>query len=365
MAKRLGSLDYLRALGVVLVVFYHGAKSNGRILGPLSGSGWFGVELFFVLSGFLVTRSLLGSQVGALAFYRKRAWRVLPAYWVTLLLAVVMAFGIGAFDPIVPKQMIRYLPLHLVFLQNYGGVHPVGNLWSLAVEEHVWILLPLVAPWLARAKGRLNPVLMFLVLVGLPMLVRGLTLALHPGAVGGVPTMNSAFGMKIYAPTHAHLDGLALGVWIALYWGELREGVSPRGLMVLAISGAFLVVAVALWTWPWRTFAPRPYAMALGQFTLIAVGFGAILVGTMGLDGGKPAPPAVRWVSERIYSLYLVQGPLMLFFNPLAWAAATLSGVMQWGVLLVYLAATVALGAALYHWVERPGLVRGGWKLEA
>lgn len=153
--KTMPELDTLRGIAILAVVFYHGLFWSSNLVG-LSGVsrvgvnatrfGWLGVNLFFVLSGFLITGILEDSKNSPhffRRFYIRRALRILPAYYGLLL---ILAF--------VPSQNGSYLFLGFFYLSNLAPLLHIPNtypmLWSLAAEEHFYLLWPLLVWFLAR-----------------------------------------------------------------------------------------------------------------------------------------------------------------------------------------------------------------------
>ena len=144
-AARITGLDLLRFIAVMLVLFRHlhppadGFSGWGRILELLQNGGWVGVDIFFVLSGFLVSRLLFSEFKRRGDFFLgrflvRRAFKIYPAFWV--LIAVTVAVRLFRSHPDLSS---RNLVNELLFIQNYGfGLW--GHTWSLAVEEHFYLL---------------------------------------------------------------------------------------------------------------------------------------------------------------------------------------------------------------------------------
>ena len=199
-------LDAVRGIAILLVLFFHGMAPPlhaqlsffGRALLGLSRFGWTGVNLFFVLSGFLITGILLDGRQSPnyfRHFYTRRVLRILPALYAMLLVLLVGGWISWAFAR-----------LSIVFLANFAAVLGVGlaygSLWSLAVEEQFYLLWPLLV---RRASRRSLIILAIAVAVGSPFL-RILNLIGKP-----VPE-HLAF---LY--TWFNLDGLALGALLAIW----------------------------------------------------------------------------------------------------------------------------------------------------
>lgn len=144
--KRSSGLDTLRALAIALVFVYHYRVfvSGEPNFGWLSEAGWVGVDLFFVLSGYLIANQLfagavVGGRFSLTAFYARRALRTWPAFWVVLAAFFLFPGALGGRQP--PP-----LWTFLTFTQNFG-LRPgtaFSHAWSLCIEEQFYLLLPLV-----------------------------------------------------------------------------------------------------------------------------------------------------------------------------------------------------------------------------
>ncbi|MBW8892927.1 MAG: acyltransferase, partial [Burkholderiales bacterium] len=151
---RLPGLDLLRSIAIVWVMLFHSFLVGG--LGPgfawLSRFGWAGVDIFFVLSGFLIGSQLLrtmqrGEPLDLRAFYWRRAWRILPAFAVVL--AVYVAFPALREEPGL-QAWWQFATFTLNLLIDYGRNQAFSHTWSLCVEEHFYLVFPLLAWWLTR-----------------------------------------------------------------------------------------------------------------------------------------------------------------------------------------------------------------------
>ena len=136
MTKRDTRLDVLRGVAVVMVLVHHSPTR----LGGWVQAGWSGVDLFFVLSGFLVSGLLFKEYLAAgrirpWRFYLRRGFKIYPNLYVMLAVAAVLQAALG--PPLVPRLVLH----DALFVQNYLGPW-WGHTWSLAVEEHFYLLLP-------------------------------------------------------------------------------------------------------------------------------------------------------------------------------------------------------------------------------
>lgn len=233
-------LDSVRGIAILLVVLFHGMAPpvhrelcpSGRWLLILSQYGWVGVNLFFVLSGFLITGILLESRQGAnyfRRFYFRRALRILPALYGTLLVLLIVGW-----------ISFRFMAVSVLFLANFAWVMGVRGgypiLWSLAVEEHFYLLWPLVV---RRCSLRKLMMVAAAVCLGSPIL----RILLLLGSTTP-PHITSLY-------TWFNLDGLCLGALLRI-WLHMpsfrRDRLARVALPVTIVSGAaFFFLAGQRW----------------------------------------------------------------------------------------------------------------------
>lgn len=348
--SRQDGLDVLRALAILAVLCFHSPEGVYRALPEAVRSaftfGWVGVDLFFVLSGYLIGRQVFAARTEAplgtqlREFWVKRWTRTLPLYFVVL--------GTYAFL----KPRLFGAPFvgggwhFALFLQNYFPLRDFVQSWSLCVEEHFYLVLPLLAFGL---RGRTWPAAVWLVPVGLSVVGRALV---QPGIPEGTGVLDLPFYLQW--PTHLHLDGLALGVFLARTaptwraWSVGRKrACAGAGVAVfaatLALCGPWLVGPAALW-----------------MFTGLAVGFSLLLVGVESVRLPPWARRAVYAVAVTSYGAYLWHGLVVRVFD-----RAHLS-LGPWPVdLALFMAVTLAVAWVTYRAVEKPGLRLRDWLLGA
>ncbi|HTC63525.1 MAG TPA: acyltransferase [Candidatus Saccharimonadales bacterium] len=229
--SKMPELDTIRGTAIVLVLFFHGyywsVGSTGlsgleKVFVEITRSGWLGVNLFFVLSGFLITGILLdskGEQHYFRDFYTRRALRILPAYYGILIILLL--------DGLKPRS---FLVLSLLFLANvtslFGVLAAYPVLWSLAVEEHFYLLWPTVVHKLSnRAVQRCA-----IVIVCFTPALR--VASFFFGRVNGALTF-----------TWLVTDGLAMGAWLAAY---VRDPGLTRGKLAWVSAGTMGVALFIL-----------------------------------------------------------------------------------------------------------------------
>jgi len=342
----LPQLDGIRAAAIAAVVAYH--------LGYLSG-GWLGVDVFFVLSGYLITSILLddGAHLSRLRrFWGRRARRLFPA--VIAMLLVLCAYSWANGPGLVPAQL-RWPALATVlyganwqqiaagnsYFAQFTAPSPLSHAWSLSVEEQYYVLAPLL----------LGAVL---------LLTRSLSSERRRHwliAVSVVLAVSSAiwmgFAADLYGANRAYLGTdtraweLLLGGVLAMTWPT--GGTAPARPVVwklLAWAGAVAVV-VGVWraggppTWVWN-----------GGLVAIASGAGMLIVGVVRAPGTAlsrllSARP-VRWLGLISYSLYLWHWPTIVLITP---DSSGLSGTL---LVVVRVAAMLVASVASYYLIERP-----------
>jgi peptidoglycan/LPS O-acetylase OafA/YrhL len=229
-------LDVVRGIAIVLALGWHfdtgstGVPLLDALQAPGGTLGWAGVDLFFVLSGFLLGRLVLQEQIrtGRFDGWRFTVRRVLKL-WPVLYVFLAVHAVLG------PEPWTSYLWQNALHVQNYAGTS-LAHLWSLAVEEHFYLALAALFPVFARRRG--SPRLLATILVG--VLAAALALRVW-GAVHGVSDV------QLQWRTHFRVDSLAAGVLLALisvHWPERFDRlVRARWLWAAttALGVAFLV----------------------------------------------------------------------------------------------------------------------------
>ncbi len=304
------ALDGLRALAVLAVVVFHA----GALWLP---AGFLGVDVFFVISGFLITTLLLreSESSGAISlagFWRRRAARLLPA--LVLMLAGVAAYLLLAAPDLIPRfvQDVRFA---LFFVTNWDFIlrdvpyfaqwePSLGtHLWSLAVEEQFYLLWPLAVVAALRLGGQRA--------VGLLAAFLALASALLMGLLH-VPFTDVS---RVYFGTDTHAFGLAVGSGLAVLV-RVRPQVVPGNRVVLTILGAAALAGIAAamaLLHEWDGFLYRGgylgIAILTGLVVVIATTEGNPLVGSL---SWRP----LRWIGRRSYGIYLWHWPLFLLPAP-------------------------------------------------
>ena len=326
---RLLSLDCLRLAACVLVVLRHVPQPGGHPPGlyELHRGGWVGVDLFFVLSGYLVSgllfrEHLRRGSVDVGRFLVRRGLKLYPAFYCFLLttLALVSWRGLHLYYPVTPRTVAG----EAFFLQNYVG-RVWNHTWSLAVEEHFYLAVVL-AVWLLGCRR--VPALCWLLVLLCPLLRHW-----HAG--------------PLYA-THLRADALAVGVLLA-HWQCFRPGSFAafwRRARWLALPAGVALLAVPF-AWDYRTV---PHFRVWG-FSALALG-SALAVGSLvvGRPTGGRVVRFAAWLGTHSYSVYLWHMPVVV------WAVPRLHLSDPWAIAGAGVAASLAVGVAAAKLVELPVL---------
>ena len=347
--SRLHGLDTLRAFAVLAVVFYH-LTVFGELpmqLIPVTWHGWMGVDLFFVLSGYLIGRQLLkpylrGSRPSLKDFYLRRALRILPAYFSVV--ALYFLWPAWREAPALPP-----LWKFLTFTQNLGfsfTTRAFSHAWSLCVEEHFYCVLPLLVLVMMRKPSLRRTTAVIAVVVVGGIALRWWLVMRYPDQIY----------QRVYYPTYTRLDGLTTGVTLALveafrpqWWRRMLQ----RGhtlffgglFCVLTVVGLFLKQdlgsneGTALW------------GVILG-FPLLSFGLGLITASAMSTDGwlARIRVPGAEFVATLAFSLYLTHKPVAHFLMERFPAVTAPHGPASWAL---YAVGCFVVAIVLHYAVER------------
>jgi peptidoglycan/LPS O-acetylase OafA/YrhL len=356
--SRLAGLDTLRALAIVSVMAYHlgwRLPSGFEVAGKF---GWMGVDLFFVLSGYLIGSQLLkpvlhGQGVSPMAFYCKRAYRILPAYLTVLLIYLVWPRW---HEDTGMSPLWQFLTFTENLFVDYSKNHAFSHVWSLCVEEHFYLLLPLIVLVLARkpAAWKTVAVLGFFFALGLGVRWHELVYALRPAG--------ERFGVlyieRIYYPTYCRLDGLLAGVALAairLFRPEWWATMVRRGSWLL-LAGCMLV-GTAIWMFFDRFTSVTGAAAASTVIGFPVLSLGLALWIPAASDArhwlGRWHVPGATLLATLAFSLYLTHKEVASVVRDWLpqWTEAR-----DWRTVPLYALSCVAVAAVLYFCVERPFL---------
>src|SRR6059058_2139429 len=350
--ERQPGLDLLRALAIIVVVVYHAAHFGFKLPGRVDRFGWIGVDLFFVLSGYLIGGQLLAplarnQRIKLGRFFTRRALRIMPAYFVVL--AIYFLLPTWREYPDMSQPLWKFL-LSVQNIALHGGT-AFSHAWSLAVEDQFYLALPFLLLFLYRRPRAaiITPCLIVFGGIGL----RAFLAAQNP-SVDGSGVSFRGFQAWIYYPTWTRLDPLVFGVALAAIeefrptWWKRLINCAPW----LWLPGLGLI-AYALYLGETKNLTINA---CVWQFPLIAVGMAALLVCAVSprLPLCRVAIPGAAFIASIAYRAYLIQKLAIHFVaqfcNDHSIALTSTSAFI--GVeLSVY-----AVAAVLFFAVERPFL---------
>ena len=309
--KHCGELDGVRGMAILLVTLYRFMKEVDPEAHPLlafvarfAPIGERGVDLFFVLSGFLITGILLHtkSRDGYFRnFFVRRSLRIFPLYFTALVVCVCVIpnlFSLPAFE--VPRAQQGYLWTYMTNIRmswiNEWCFGPLDHFWSLAVEEHFYLVWPFVVFSLtAKSLLRLSAALILLV-----------------GAARTVAATKPELDVAIDVLTLFRLDGLCFGAALAVI---MRQGVSPLRIESVAKWGLPLMIAFTLIVAVFEkrllglpnSVCPAIWAVLIGLLLTRPVGHWASQIARFNF---------LRWLGKYSYGMYVVQLPLLSIITP-------------------------------------------------
>jgi Predicted acyltransferases len=354
---RFHGLDTLRAVAILVVMLYHLNTFSllPDALNPVASVGWAGVDLFFVLSGFLIGSQLLKPYLSGAApslkeFYARRAYRILPAYLTVLFLYLTVPLWRESPGLYAPWQYLTFT--WNLLLLHYPESRAFSQVWSLCVEEHFYLCLPLLLLVFMR-----RPAVWKTVLVVLAIVLGGI--ALRAWLLYHVilkPDASPVSMMRyIYYPTYSRLDGLAMGVSLAIlrtfrpsWWSRIAR----HGNLLLVCGAVTVVGALRLCNFDYpSTDLP---ASILFAFPALAIGFG-LMVASAVCDRSilKRRIPGAGPLAILAYSLYLTHKSVAHATHQLLprWTAQP-----DWRSAGIYFVACLGVASLLYFAVERPFL---------
>ena len=356
---RVFGLDLLRAGAILMVICAHAFvvlyPHFGEPLGFFGHGGYYGVELFFVLSGFLIGQILirtgadLARAENVALFYTRRWFRTLPLFFLFLIVNIVFERLFRA-HPVGFREALS----HGFFLRNLTGLHLTffPESWSLAVEEWFYLLFP-AALWLGLKLTKrfavvfLTAAFAFLVFSTVFRLV---------AAADPTKTWDEALRMVVIYRFDALMIGM-LGAWLSIQFPKAWL----RSASLSALCGIVFLVAMYLTLWKIENghlqFGDDNYFARSFRFTLVSLGFALLLpwASAWKLVRENAASTAVRKIALWSYSLYLVHLPLFMLVghaglgpdHPMPVAIALASFALQIG-------GAIVLSALLYRFFEAP-----------
>jgi len=332
-----------------MVMGWHLPKVDGySIVGPIGDLGIWGVDLFFVLSGFLIAnqlfKNLRDGDFSFRTFYLRRLLRTWPNYFFVLLLYLL----IPAFRE---KPTTPPLWKFLTFTQNFGlRFGAFSHAWSLCIEEQFYLVLPLVmfVLWKIRRRDLALGLAAFAILFG--MVLRGMLWLKY---VAPFSEPSEAYWRMIYYPTWGRLDGLILGVLMAAFrnfFFNIWAFVERNGNRILLAGVVVLAVGLALLQY----YRFELLSIVFG-YPILSLGFALILTSAISANSmwNRVKVPGARIGATLSFSLYLLHKQM---FHLCELFLGGLSRVNTGAFVFVSFVVSFVAASALYFIVERPFL---------
>lgn len=355
--KHVAGLDHLRALAILLVFLCHYRAYDRPVWVDLIGQfGWTGVDLFFVLSGYLIGEQLFRQTIQHQTidfkhFYISRSFRILPAYFFVVFVYFLFPF-------VREREGIAPFWQFMTFTQNFdldfGNEGTFSHAWSLCIEEQFYLFLPLIITFVTKKyRKRAFLILISVFLIGL--LLRGISWLyfVEPYYKHEITDGRFvAYNKWVYYPTYNRLDGLLVGVGIAAlisFHPHIKKQIASWGNQLFSVGIVLIILAYFFLKNDrldfWQTLIGYP---------LIAIAYGFMVLAVL-------CPSCflyrIRWklstiVAALSYGIYLCHK----FLNHLLQAPMDQLGIpanSNWRVLICALVSI--LGALLLNrWIEYP-----------
>lgn len=370
-SQKYPELDGLRAIAILLVLARHAIKPfwgdvhepfmiiAGVDVGSILLNGYIGVDLFFVLSGFLITKHLMEhlsqgqNRRSVLKTYLKRRFfRIAPAYYLILTIACVGSLGVSDLVNLPITQFLPHYIAHLLFLQDFYPPNILPAFWSLAVEAKFYLIAPVFALALMRIKT---------IKAGIALLITGIGLCVATRILIGFSLASDEMDYiewfeKFRSLSIAGFDGLFMGAIIATLWHEparmkwMQKRIYSN---LICATGVLLILTFGIFSKP-VDFGIDAAGVIVTP-TLFALGWGMIVLGMLGGCAGHTlmTGPILRYTAKISYSIYLVHMPLLYVVSVI------LTSYFQtdptWGQIIIIWSVFTLIGAnLLYFLVEKP-----------
>ena len=362
MNERVQELDSLRGISIILVVAFHLFKRADyftenetlHFITRLTSIGWVGVDIFFVLSGFLITSILLKTKDEKnyfKNFYTRRALRIFPLYFVFIAIILLL---IPILDPDFTTEIPRTLPILLIYQQNWLMLFSKTPLttylavtWSLAIEEQFYLVWPAIVYF--TRKETLIKISVGIIVLSILARILGFLLW------DDIDWVSTFF----YYNTFTRFEQLVFGGLLAVsftypYWKERLRSISAP-VFVIAFA-AFLVLCIS--AFPHMVPLDQNISLILGGYTLVAV-FSTALIALL-------LTHPERFVIRRLfqskllaffgkysYSIYLLHVPIILILLDPLWRTQIRGWKMYFAYIVLTYAVTVLGSLLTWHLLEK------------
>jgi peptidoglycan/LPS O-acetylase OafA/YrhL len=324
------ALDGLRGVAALMIVWYHFlllSPRQGVLLSFVTrsfGFGWAGVDLFFVLSGFLITGILVDSKSSNhyfRAFYGRRVLRIFPLYYGVLAVVFFILPLVDA-EPRVPSSSKIFFWTYTsnLYFESNGGINAdyLRHFWTLAIEEQYYLVWPLII-WFASSLDRLRTgLLLGFILVSVLRCILFMT---------GID-----FNI-IYLNTLTHCDALMLGGFLALSMRSAKPGAlkgfrPPFVVAIVVIISALLLGDIDGFVPTWAELPIVAFCHAVVLLGLLAIIFVWLIYAAITQTSGPIfrffSHPILRWFGKYSYALYVLHLPIafLILRSKISWISS-------------------------------------------
>jgi peptidoglycan/LPS O-acetylase OafA/YrhL len=348
--NRVHSLDVLRGLAVLLVLVRHLPNADASaVLSFVQSIGWTGVDLFFVLSGFLISGLLFTEfdntgSIGLKRFWLRRGFKIWPSYFFTYGTAMLLTIAVTGNTQLLIERAPNY-----VFVQNYMDFHVRWtHSWSVAIEEHFYLILPLVLLVLIPSRFQRLPKIILTICVSILMF----RIALY--FLRDLPWPN------FYYPTHMRMDSLCFGVLLGYWYQYRRDDFIRAGRKFWPYLSIAPVVLVLAHIYP---VEQSGFSITVG-FTIFYLTFGGLVVLARAYPAFGSSGPQRLIAAMGVYSYTIYLAHSVIYELPGINSARVLvqSNFGNTGDRFLFFFASIMLGILLSHAIERPFLkLRAKW----
>lgn len=305
--------DGLRAIAVIGVIVYH-------LLPATLQGGYLGVPIFLLLTGYLITGSLMrelqqSGTIKVFKFYIKRLKRLYP---VLITMLVLSTTYITLFQRELLKDLRSIVVTNVLWVYNwweighgqsyfdrFAGESPFTHMWTLSIEGQFYFVWPLVLIalfWLVKKRGIVKWITLGLALVS----------AVLMGVLYDPINVN-----RVYYGSDTRAFAIFLGAWLAMVWPaeRLKESISKTSTQILDATGIVSLVLVLVLYFVMQGQAPVTYFGGMFIFTILAMVLMAVVAHPGGHMNRWLTNPIFKWIGARPYGIYVYQYPVMVFYE--------------------------------------------------
>jgi len=357
--RKLAALDGIRGVAVLVVMMSHFERflPASPALVPLKTFftfGWSGVDLFFVLSGFLITGILMQTRTAVnyfLSFYARRVLRIFPIYYATLFVVFALIAIVPSIQNVPPAgERWTYFAYVENWIPLWTGQWPpnvLGHFWSLAVEEQFYLVWPLCVFLLSRRA----------------LFWTAISLSVFALVVRCVWVAHSGVSAAVMLWTVTRMDSLLVGAIAAILFASNRWKGGYRLPVIGTAALSIFIVGVTVTAWGRPDSASFGFVSTVG-YTFLALGFGALVLGSAYGDGGTDVVQRIfrnrslSLVGKYSYGMYVYHVPLLGICELLVYRhlpeALRQNPVFGLGYVAFLTVATYGIAALSFRLVEGP-----------